>query len=201
MSTQLTTMKTRATDAVTAAAGVVAHLASDLDRIISVSKDDRSPVTVADFAAQAVVGLMLRGCGVEAMVGEEDAAQLRENDVLRAEVVSAVQRVIPDASEDDVLTAIDSGNSAGGPTGAFWTLDPIDGTKGFLRGGQFALALGFIEEGEVQLGVLGLPHWGLEADPRGCSVQPPGSICVAQRGCGAQGWPLAGGDPGHSEGG
>ena len=195
MPVSVTDLSERATDAVTAAAHVVAHLATDLERIVAESKDDRSPVTVADFAAQAIVGLSLRGCGVEALVGEEDAAKLRENTLLRDEVVRAVQRALPDATEDDVLAAIDSGDHAGGPTGCFWTLDPIDGTKGFLRGGQFALALGLIEDGQVQLGVLGLPHWGLQADPSGGSVQVPGSICMATLGGGAQAWSLQGGDP------
>lgn len=188
-------LSNRATDAVIAAAAVVAYLASDLERIVTESKDDRSPVTVADFAAQAVVGLSLRGSGVEAMVGEEDAGKLRENELLRNEVVGAVRRAFPQATEDDVLEAIDSGDYAGGANGCFWTLDPIDGTKGFLRGGQFALALALVEDGEVQLGVLGLPHWGLQVDPSGGSVQPPGSICVAGLGVGTRAWPLNGGNP------
>jgi len=40
----------------------------------------------------------------------------------------------------------------------FWTLDPIDGTLGFLRGGQYALCLALIVDGKVQLGVLGCPN-------------------------------------------
>jgi len=37
-------------------------------------------------------------------------------------------------------------------------LDPIDGTKGFVRGEQFCIALSLIEEGEVKLGLLGCPN-------------------------------------------
>lgn len=33
-------------------------------------------------------------------------------------------------SQEDVLAAIDSGRSNGGPSGRHWVLDPIDGTKG-----------------------------------------------------------------------
>lgn len=33
-------------------------------------------------------------------------------------------------SSDDVLTAIDSGKSEGGPKGRHWVLDPIGGTRG-----------------------------------------------------------------------
>jgi len=36
----------------------------------------------------------------------------------------------------------------------FWTLDPIDGTKGFLRGDQYAVALALVVDGKVQVGVL-----------------------------------------------
>jgi len=41
---------------------------------------------------------------------------------------------------------------------SLWTLDPIDGTKGFLRREQYAIALAFIRDGRVELGVLGCPE-------------------------------------------
>jgi len=40
----------------------------------------------------------------------------------------------------------------------FWTLDPIDGTSGFLRGGQYAVCLALIVDGTVKVGVLGCPN-------------------------------------------
>ena len=190
MSATLDQLAASAREVIEISSGVVADLAQERERISSVSKDDRSPVTVADFTVQAIVGLHLKGSGVEDMIGEEDADKLRENATLRSEVVTATQRVFPKATEDDVLESIDSGCHEGGPEGAFWTLDPIDGTKGFLRGGQFALALALIRDGDVELGLLGLPHWGIEADPSGSSVQHPGSICMAIRGSGARGWVL-----------
>ena len=49
-----------------------------------------------------------------------------------------------------------------------WVLDPIDGTKGFLRGEQYAVALALIENGRVVLGVLGCPNFPLDpGDPEG----------------------------------
>lgn len=33
-------------------------------------------------------------------------------------------------SKEDIISAIDSGKSEGGPCGQHWVLDPIDGTKG-----------------------------------------------------------------------
>jgi len=57
-----------------------------------------------------------------------------------------------------MLEAIDQGNSPGGNKGRIWALDPIDGTKGFLRGGQYAVCLALMEDGDVKVGVLGCPN-------------------------------------------
>ena len=43
----------------------------------------------------------------------------------------------------------------------FWTLDPIDGTKGFLRGEQYAVALALVVSGQVVVAALACP--GLDA--------------------------------------
>ena len=79
-----------------------------------------------------------------------------------------------DAGSADVLDAIDLGNHDAS-SDSYWTLDPIDGTKGFLRGGQYAVSLALIEKGQVVLGVLGCPNLSADyarsfddPDPRGC---------------------------------
>ena len=68
------------------------------------------------------------------------------------------------------------------PGGRYWTLDPIDGTKGYLRGGQYAVALALIEDGEIELGVLGCPNLGPD-----CSLDAAGEgiIVAAARDQGA----------------
>jgi 3'(2'), 5'-bisphosphate nucleotidase len=126
----------------------------------TLQKRDKSPVTVADFASQAIVCALLEAAlPQDPIVGEESAKALRESAqaVLSAAVVERVQEELArDVGTDTVLAWIDRGNAeARGPR--YWTLDPIDGTKGFLRGEQFAVALALIEDGEVVLGVLGCP--------------------------------------------
>jgi len=132
-----------------------------LEQVREITKDDRSPVTVADFACQAVIGKRLRDeLGRDViLVGEEDSGYLRDDDhelVARA-TLAAVQDVWPDATHDQMLDAIDVG---AGDThhGSFWTLDPIDGTKGFLRGRQYAISLAYVERGDPVIGVLGCPN-------------------------------------------
>jgi len=124
-------------------------------------KSDDSPVTVADFAAQALVCATLREqLGDVAVVGEEDASDLTadEQAPLRDGVTSLVAGALGrDVESDEVLDWISIGSAAA--TGdRYWTLDPIDGTKGFLRGDQYAIALGLIENGKVTIGVLGCPN-------------------------------------------
>eukprot|EP01147_Barroeca_monosierra_P006992 gene6992-9588_t len=176
-----------AIEAVRKAAIVCEHVRRN-DLVQSTSKDDKSPVTVADFAAQAVVTQQMASIFPEIpLVGEEDAGLLRGNDVptnsLRDQVRSAVQIVNATASEEEILQAIDRGAHKGGSAGRFWvcfhnicfyvysnycqTLDPIDGTKGFLRNDQYAIALALIEDGNVILGVLGCPNLPSTLDKAG----------------------------------
>jgi 3'(2'), 5'-bisphosphate nucleotidase len=125
----------------------------------AITKTDRSPVTVADFAAQAVVGYLLtqRLPGAR-LVGEEQSDLLRspnEQQTLE-KVTSYVNKITENLTSEEVCSLIDKGNDS--PGNEFWTLDPIDGTKGFLRGGQYACALAYIKGGVVKFGVLGCPN-------------------------------------------
>lgn len=124
-------------------------------------KKDKSPVTIADFSSQAVVCRAINEAFPEdPIIGEEDAAELRleENreflDKIAAELI-AIQ--IPDVTPDNVCRWIDHGG-AKEFSPRFWTLDPIDGTKGFLRKEQYAVSLALIVDGKIVLGVLGCPN-------------------------------------------
>ena len=159
----------------------------------SIEKSDKSPVTVADFGSQAIICRAIAAAFPnDLVVGEEDAAELRqptmENQL--AIVTSYVQAVVGEATPDEVLNWIDRGNSEIGER--YWTLDPIDGTKGFLRQDQYAVALALVELGEVKLGVLACPALPVDLD------QPDGErgvLFVAVRGEGATMMPLSGGEP------
>jgi 3'(2'), 5'-bisphosphate nucleotidase len=149
----------------------------------ALSKADRSPVTVADFASQAVISRMFQDSFPQAvLVGEEDSAALRKTGT--AETLSAVTSFVTslrsDATQDLVCSWIDFG--AQQPAQQFWTLDPIDGTKGFLRGDQYVVALALIEDGRVVVGALGCPN--LDGDLN-LDVGGPGSVVIAVRGQGA----------------
>jgi 3'(2'), 5'-bisphosphate nucleotidase len=171
--------------AVRAASRACRAVQQRLVRPETLEKRDKSPVTVADFASQAIVCALLQDqLPNDAVVGEESAKALREasQSALRASVVEIVREELTrDVDADAVLAWIDRGNAEA--RGArYWTLDPIDGTKGFLRGEQYAVALALIEDGEVSLGVLGCPNL-----PDATGV---GALFSAQRGGAALGYPL-----------
>lgn len=71
----------------------------------------------------------------------------------------------------------------------FWTIDPIDGTKGYLRGDQYANCVSLVENEQVVLSVIGCPRmhpFGDDDngnDPGG--VQARGTLFVAIRDGGA----------------
>jgi 3'(2'), 5'-bisphosphate nucleotidase len=151
-------------------------------------KKDRSPVTIADFASQAVICKQLRDVfSDDSIVAEEDARELRleENALFRTRICEEIQASGLTATEEDVLSWIDFGNHDG-TASRFWTLDPIDGTKGFLRKEQFAISLALIVEGEIQVAALACPN--LDAGEYWPDLQ--GVILSAIRGKGAQIVPL-----------
>lgn len=170
---------------------LASHVAREVERELvdhTMTKKDKSPVTVADFAAQALVGFLLeRTFPNDPLVAEENSTHLREPgaETNLKNVVRFVGRHLAYSTEETVCAWIDHG--AQQPARRFWTLDPIDGTKGFLRGDQYAVALALIVDGEVQVGVLGCPNLsdGYRPDPDG-----PGSLVVAVRGEGTWTTPL-----------
>ncbi len=173
-------LRAAALSAVRKAAVVCRGVQAKLVDASTLEKKDKSPVTVADFASQAVVCAVLQEhFPADGVVGEEDSQALRSdaNRGLRSEVVAQVAIGLGrDVGEGEALDYIDRG-TADASAERYWTLDPIDGTKGFLRGQQYAIALALIENGEVEFAVLGCPN--LERDG------VAGALFVAGRGSAA----------------
>ena len=168
-----TSPKQIAVDAVLKAIQLCEQVQAEMVSTDAIQKADRSPVTVADFGSQA---LICKAIGDDfpddTIVAEENAQALKENASLLARVTGYVNRFGKDtqASAATVCEWINRGSGEVGPS--FWTLDPIDGTKGFLRRDQYAIALAHIVDGVVQLGVLGCPNLPYQLDAteseRGC---------------------------------
>ncbi|KAJ9162344.1 3(2),5-bisphosphate nucleotidase HAL2 [Coniochaeta hoffmannii] len=176
----------------------------------TVSKSDASPVTIGDFGAQAlIIAALKHNFPADEIVAEEEASKLRDDAALADRIWELVRstRLDDDKSENEVLGGpveskedmirlIDEGNSKGGRGGRIWAIDPIDGTKGFLRGGQYAVCLALMVDGDVKVGVLGCPNLPvddaapLSADAGAGSDEGRGVIFSAVKGEGATSRPL-----------
>ena len=153
----------------------------------AIEKKDKSPVTIADYGSQALICKALaEAFPNDPVIAEEDAAALGAPE-MQAQLQQAtdyIQGIVGEATTADVLKWIGHGGKQGGER--YWTLDPIDGTKGFLRKDQYAVALALVENGEVKVGVLGCPALSFGGES--------GLMFVAVRGQGTQMMSLSGGD-------
>ncbi|MFH1105490.1 MAG: inositol monophosphatase family protein [Actinomycetota bacterium] len=123
-------------------------------------KKGREPVTLADYGSQAI---LLRAAALgfpeDRVVAEEGSAQLLA--AAGADGIAEIAGLVGAAlgqrcTSDDVVGWIDREGGTGSRT---WAVDPIDGTKGFLRGDQFAVAVGILDYGVPVAGVLGCPRF------------------------------------------
>ena len=173
---QIDQIRREAIEAVLAACKITMAVQKELvPAKITMQKADRSPVSIADLAAQAIISLKL-GNEIK-LVAEESSEILQTNVELKHKVVEYVQTVDQKLTENEIMQAIDRGNHQGG-NGLFWVLDPIDGTKGFLRHQQYAICLALIDQGEIILSVLGCPNLKISDDETG-------GLFIAQKDCGA----------------
>jgi 3'(2'), 5'-bisphosphate nucleotidase len=173
------------------------------------AKKDKSPVTVADYGSQALICRALaEAFPTDPVIAEEDSLELgrSENATIREQVVRHVRAEIEERGgaasmpldADLVCRWIDHGRTTE-YCERFWTLDPIDGTKGFLRGEQYAVALALVVQGQVAVAALCCPNlmasgeWQVAsageerfaATSRGSQLGTAGAVFFAVRGGGA----------------
>ena len=161
-----------ATDAVRMASTLCQEVQGQLMRQDeqAVTKDDKSLVTLADYAAQAIISWRIQQEWPDfTMVGEEDAEALVEGGEGGTQTLEKITNLVnktlrhhkgdsaPVLSSGDLVTLIDKGKGSGGQ-GRHWVLDPVDGTLGFVRGDQYAIALALMEDGDLKLGAMGCPN-------------------------------------------
>ena len=182
--------KTAALEAVTEASKAVARLRRKKEFTEALDKDDGSPVTLADYFVQALINQRLSETFPRIPIVAEENSDGLENDQGKT-LLDRLGALLPGKTADAITRTIDRGNHGGGERGRFWTLDPIDGTKGFLAKRQYAVALALIEDGEVVVGVLGCPELGSGEDGDGGSEK--GFAFFAEKGGGAWRTKLSGG--------
>lgn len=153
------------------------------------AKTGDEPVTIADYASQA---LILRAIAARfprvAILSEEASSHLRDQQ--SAESLEEVRALVADVlgervGHETLCDWIDHQGDRSNPL--CLAIDPIDGTKGFLRREQYAIAVGVLDRGEPVGGVLACPNLPVDGErPDG----PRGAIFHAVKGEGAFQRPL-----------
>lgn len=159
----------------------------------SMDKGDKSPVTIADYGSQAVILRQIAAAFPDhGIIAEEGSEHLRESagDDGAAKIVKLVSDVIGEEADfEQVCAWID--HKGADDAEYTWAIDPIDGTKGFLRRQQYAVAIGLLRNGVPYAGVLVCPNLPVDLD------QPEGQVgvlFVAAKDQGAQSVPVDGGE-------
>ncbi|EPS30760.1 hypothetical protein PDE_05712 [Penicillium oxalicum 114-2] len=162
--------------AVQRAAVLTKKLLSEVDKG-AFDKQDSSPVTIADFAAQAsIIAAIHHNFPDDQIVGEEDSTALRENSALLERTWELATSVHLDdaaseallytpSSRDELLDLIDLGTKGACGPGRVWTLDPVDGTATFIKNQQYVVCLSLVEDGTQRVGVLGCPNLKIDEGP------------------------------------
>lgn len=119
-------------------------------------KKDRSPVTIADYASQVVITEGLWEIESHCrLVAEEDTGALEDSPELLRGIYQAIESELSELTVERLKQIVS--HSSREAHGTYWTLDPIDGTKGFLRGANYAIALARLTDGQVECGILSCP--------------------------------------------
>ncbi|MFP4323649.1 MAG: inositol monophosphatase family protein [Anaerolineales bacterium] len=137
------------------------------------------PVTVADYTSQAIINHTLRAqFPQDAILAEERAEHFTTllTAAQRNHITAAVAHSLGASLTPDDVARMVSPPEPSQPSGRTWIIDPIDGTKGYIAGRSFAIAIALqAAEGELVLGVLAAPRLPDGAD----------RLFFAQRGQGA----------------
>jgi len=166
-------------------------------------KSDSSPVTIADFASQAVVLRHLQSFFPDDIFLAEE-----RSDTLTPEATELIRHA--SGIDDEILLkdCIDlgqvffrtkmEGDNSDSPESRithsrFWCLDPIDGTKGFIRMEQYCVALGLVQDGIPTIGILACPNLPSSSNEGNDEGAETGVIFVARRGHGCFELPMISG--------
>lgn len=165
-----------------------------LNEMGSMEKAGREPVTIADYGAQAIVMQHIASVfAADGSLAEEKGSDFSRltTDEQQLRITRHVGGLLGrEVTAEEIKDWLDTGRDK--DSTRRWVVDPIDGTKGFIRGDQFAVAVALVVDGEPVVGALSCPL--LPFGHNGAS-EARGIVAVAVKGQGATIEPLIGEGP------
>ncbi|MFX0025137.1 MAG: inositol monophosphatase family protein [Candidatus Hermodarchaeota archaeon] len=121
----------------------------------SFQKEDDSPVTLADYASQIFIVKKLK----ETFPNDQIIAEESYNSHIDINVKRIIKRCYK-SLELDLIEDIERTLNYRGPySSRQWTVDPIDGTKGFQKNLSYAVGIGFMDNSELITAAIGVPNY------------------------------------------
>lgn len=119
-------------------------------------KQDDSPVTIADLASQAILLRTIANSFPEDKIFAEEEVKTLANPGVTEKVQDVVEQIIGSSvSAGELRDYVGHKGASESSTG--WFIDPLDGTKGFVKGLVYAIAAARVENGDITHSWLGVP--------------------------------------------
>lgn len=126
------------------------------------AKNDKEPVTIADYGSQAIICRAIQTYFPDdAIIAEEAGDQFVEltTPQQRTRILNLLTQTLDqNVTQDDVVAWLDHGK--GKQATRTWIIDPIDGTKGFIAMRHYAIGVGIVEDGKPTGGIMAAPGYG-----------------------------------------
>jgi 3'(2'), 5'-bisphosphate nucleotidase len=119
----------------------------------TIEKKDHSPVTLADYASQIFINHNLKyNFSSDQLIAEEHLEGLTDK---QEEII---QKCFQDVNIP--IKKFESNlNYQGNLSNRQWTIDPIDGTKGFIANLSYSIGIGFLVNSEPSVCAIGAPNY------------------------------------------
>lgn len=131
------------------------------NHLVRSEKGENDPVTIADYGTQAVIcRTLMMHFPHDAVISEEAGRQFSElvAPEQRAQIVQLVGDILDEPVTEAAMVAwLDHGK--GRDAERTWVIDPVDGTKGFLKNRHYAIGVGILEGGTATGAVVGAPAY------------------------------------------
>ncbi len=126
----------------------------------TIEKKDHSPVTLADYAGQIYINYQLKKeFPTDQLIAEENVEDLSDNQEILIKKCFKDLNIPINKFESTI-------NYRGSPSNRQWTIDPIDGTKGFIEDLSYAIGIGFLIDSEPIVSAIAAPNY----DKRGLAI-------------------------------
>jgi 3'(2'), 5'-bisphosphate nucleotidase len=118
-------------------------------------KKDQSPATVADYSSQIYILNQLK----EKFPRDQIIAEETETGLIDINSTNRIKECFKKLDITNINDFKNLLNYRGPKSTRQWTVDPIDGTKGFMKGLKYAIGIGLMVNSDVKICVIGVPEY------------------------------------------